>query len=88
MTFRALASDLGVTPRSIAYHVGTREELFGSLVEQVFAGVASALEEETDDPVMGLLMRYCERVIAHPKLTAYVLADLSLMSDELSSLTR
>ncbi|MEM7155295.1 MAG: hypothetical protein AAF799_20775 [Myxococcota bacterium] len=62
--------------------------MFASLVERVYAGVASEVEVgDAGRPLVALLMRYCQRVVAHPNLAAYVLSDLSLMSDELTTLT-
>lgn len=88
LTFRALAEALHVTPMAVAYHVGTRDQLLAKLVAHVYAGVSAAPSiEDPRQRVRALLRRYCERVVAHPKLTAFLLGDLSRCGDELTRLT-
>lgn len=88
VTFRALADELGVTPMAVSYHVGSRRQMFASLVARVYAGVGTEPDVAEPTERLRLMLRhYCERVIAHPALAQCVFADPSLFSGQLVALT-
>ena len=88
VTFRALAAKLDVTPMAITHHVGTRKQLFASLVARVYRDVGTEpLVAEPKARIRIMLERYCQCVIAHPNLVQCVFADPSLFSGQLVALT-
>ncbi|WP_020592150.1 TetR/AcrR family transcriptional regulator [Kiloniella laminariae] len=87
-SFRVLAKALNVTPMAVSHHVGNRKKMLSSLVKMVFDGVGEKPEGKTPQARLRMLLsRYCEQVLLHPNLIQCVLADLSLMDEQLLSLT-
>ncbi|MFJ7142071.1 MAG: TetR/AcrR family transcriptional regulator [Pseudomonas protegens] len=84
---RALARQLGITPMSVAYHVGDQHNLMRLLVERVH-GVPLP-EPQEDLPalqrVQVLLGHYMARVRRHPALTLCVLSDPQLFGGALAA---
>jgi len=88
LSFRALATGLGVTPMAVKHHVGTRKELLCALVAKVYDNLeVTATGEEPRARLRFLLRRYCERVLEYPNLTLVIFADPSLISGQLVTLT-
>jgi len=74
---------------AISYHVGSRKKLFAQLVQQVYAGVGHEPPDGTPvEKVSFLLERYCRTVITHPNLAKCIFSDMSLLSNQLVSLTK
>lgn len=88
LTFRALAKQLGVTPMAIAHHVGTRKQLLAALITLAFSDIGAPADGKTPRArVQFLLNRYCERAIENAHLIPAMLADSSLIGEELSRFT-
>lgn len=88
LTFRALANQLGVTPMAITHHVGTRKQLLAALISLSFSDICAPAEGMTPRArLQYLLNRYCERAIKNAGLIQAMLADSSLIGEELSILT-
>lgn len=88
VSFRALATRLGVTAMAVSHHVGSRRDLFAALIAQVFAGVGAQMVGETpSDRLARLMTRYMARALEHPALLQAVLSDPSLIAGELQALT-
>lgn len=86
---RALARQLGITPMSVAYHVGDQHNLMRLLVERVYA---EPLPEPAPDlpprqRLQALLGGYMARVRRHPALTLCVLGDPQLFHGSLADLS-
>lgn len=88
LTFRALAKQLGVTPMAIAHHVGTRKQLLAALIALSFSNICAPAEGVTPRTrLQYLLNRYCDRAIENARLIQAMLADSSLIGEELSRFT-
>ncbi|MBC2658903.1 TetR/AcrR family transcriptional regulator [Pseudomonas sp. MSSRFD41] len=84
---RALARQLGITPMSVAYHVGDQQQLLRLLVERVH-GVPlpePAAQAAPMERVRWLLGHYMDRVRRHPALTLCVLGDPQLFGGSLAA---
>ncbi len=89
LTFRKLATRLGVTAMAVKHHVGSRKELFQGLIEQKFEGIGEVSEGANGRLALIVALEgYCERVIAHPVLMQSILASPDLMPEQLHSLTK
>jgi AcrR family transcriptional regulator len=88
VSFRALATRLGVTAMAVSHHVGSRRDLFAALIAQVFAGVGARVVGDTaSDRLSQYMTRYMARALEHPALLQAVLSDTSLIAGELQTLT-
>ncbi|WP_162932942.1 TetR/AcrR family transcriptional regulator [Roseovarius sp. EL26] len=84
LTFRALATKLGVTPMAVTYHIGTRHQLLEALITDAFAGLVSPAKGATPAlRLRDLLLRYCEMALSHAALIRCILQTPTLMSDDL-----
>lgn len=87
---RPLARQLGITPMSVAHHVGDQQALLRALVERVHGqplpepdpALAPALR------VRALLAGYMERVRRHPALAVCILSDPALFTESLAAFTQ
>lgn len=87
---RALARQLGITPMSVAYHVGDQHNLMRLLVERVHA---EPLPEPAPSLLPGqriqaLLGAYMARVRRHPALTLCILGDPRLFAGSLAAFSQ
>lgn len=88
VSFRKLAAFLNATPMAIKYHVGSKKELLGSLVETSFRGIADGIEGRTpQERLRNALLVYCSVAIEHASLVRCMLGDTSLMSKDIMQLT-
>lgn len=88
LTFRALAKQLSVTPMAITHHVGTRKQSLSALIALAFADICVPAEGATArGRLQFLLNRYCGHAIENAHLITAMLADSSLIGDELSRFT-
>lgn len=88
LSFRKLAKAFGVTAMALKHHVGTRQDIINSLVHIVYKDVNSIPEtEDSKEAIRQLLGNYCECVFKHPNVSRLLLADHSLINQELFSLT-
>ncbi len=88
LTYRTLAKEIGVTPMTIAHHVGSRQEMLSKLVARAFEGVGAEAEgNNPEERLRNLLTRYCEQALKHPSLIHCILSDISLIQGELCLLT-
>ena len=79
LSFRALATDLGVTPMAVRHHVGSRAKMLRLL----FAGtMGPPVEGLPDGPpanrLSALMTIYCARAVAYAPLLHEALADPDL----------
>jgi len=89
VTYRSLAKALRVTPMAIKHHVGSREQLFKSLVDEVYKKME--FMPSTKGPVnriLNLLESYSETALSHPNLTLYILSDPKLYQGPIEELTK
>lgn len=88
LSFRALAKQLCVTPMAITHHAGTRKQLLSALIALAFSEIcAPAVGESPRARLQFRLNRYCECAVANAHLIQAMLADTSLVGDELSRFT-
>lgn len=88
LTFKALATDLGVTPMAVAHHVGTRAEMIRDLVGMGFDGVEAPVSgADPQARIRALMLRYCARAIRHPAIIRCVLEEPALLTGPLEVLT-
>ena len=87
LTFRALAKQLGVTPMAITHHVGTRKQLLAALIALSLADICGPAEGLTPrERLQYLLKRYCACAIKNAGLIRAMVADSSLIGEELFKL--
>lgn len=87
---RPLARQLGITPMSVAHHVGDQQALMRALVERVHG---QPLPQPCDGlgpvrRIQALLAGYMERVCRHPALTVCILGDPQLFTESLAAFTQ
>lgn len=88
LTFRALAERLCVTPMAITHHAGTRKQLLSALIAMAFSEICAPAEGESPRARLQFrLNRYCECAVTNAHLIQAMLADTSLVGDELSRFT-
>ncbi|BAO63117.1 TetR/AcrR family transcriptional regulator [Pseudomonas protegens] len=87
---RALARQLGITPMSVAYHVGDQRNLMRLLVERVHAEPLAepAAQWPPEARIQALLGEYMARVRRHPALTLCVLGDPQLFGGSLAAFSQ
>lgn len=88
LSFRQLSDILNVTPMAIKYHVGTKQQLLAGLVELAFRDTLIRVAGDApSDRIRYILTRYCRRACQHANLLRCILADPTLMSDEIHRIT-
>lgn len=88
ISFRALADELGVTAMAVSYHVGSKAKMLKNLVELAFSDLAQPLPNSSpEDQLESIMTSYCKRALKHVNLLRCILAETSLMSNELVLLT-
>jgi AcrR family transcriptional regulator len=88
LSFRKLAEKMNVSAMAVKYHVGSKEKLLKSVVDNAFLGVSDDPDGVSPDiRLKFLLERYCKVGMKNALLIKCVLAQPSLMPDELSKLT-
>lgn len=87
---RALARQLGITPMSVAYHVGDQRNLMRLLVERVHAEPMPepAPQLPPAGRIQALLEGYMTRVRRHPALTLCILGDPQLFGGSLAAFSQ
>ena len=82
LTIRRLAAALGVTPMALYWHFRSKEELLGGLVERVWAGVDTDIDETADWPqqLRGLLESLVRVLREHPSASELLLKGEKLNS--------
>lgn len=92
LSFRTLATRLGLTPMAISYHVGNRDQMIADLLVQSFEGIAEDVPDGTPSQKLRfLLLRYCDAALAKPSLVHCMLHDPTMMPEvilELNELIR
>lgn len=88
LTFRTLASMLGVTPMAIAYHIGTRDQMLGDLAAQAFEDVADDVIPGTPSTELRqYLVRYSERALENTDLVRFMLSRPNFLPKVLEDFT-
>ncbi len=88
LSYRKLAKEFGVTAMALKHHVGSRQNLLESIVELVYKNVnAHTVSSDSKQTIKVLLGNYCKCVFRHPNISKMVLADHSLLNQELFELT-
>jgi TetR/AcrR family transcriptional regulator, tetracycline repressor protein len=84
MTMRRLASELGVNPMSIYYHLPGKAAVLSGLVDEVFSQMrvsAPADGASWQEQVKDAAHAYRRVLRAHPNLALQILADTAAVSD-------
>lgn len=89
ISFRKLAIALDVSPMGVKHHVGAQHDLLADLVEIAFKGTLDGIEcDEPEGRLKHILEAYCTRAITNSNLISLVLADTSLIGNEIRAITR
>lgn len=89
LSFRILARRLGVTPMTVSYHVGSRDQMIAELIAQHFTDIATVVPDGTPGQKLRfLLLRYCEAALANSSLVRCMLRDPNQMPEAILHLTK
>ncbi|MGI3168201.1 TetR/AcrR family transcriptional regulator [Pseudooceanicola sp. C21-150M6] len=90
LTMRALATSLGVTPMALYHHVGSRDQLTGLLVQQVFGTPEGWWQHDAPhlDRIARIMSGYVTRATAHPALLLLVFRTPSALTGPLREITQ
>lgn len=77
LTMRSLARQLGVTATAIYYHYSGREDLLGSVVDQVCSRIVDPIPAEGpwDDRLRALMNALVDEASAHPAVVAWTITN-------------
>lgn len=89
LSFRKIAKAFEVTAMALKHHVGSRQDILKSLVENVYCDV-NKIQNTTDskEAIKALLDNYADCVFKHPNLSLLLLADHTLINQALIDLTQ
>ena len=88
LSFRVLANELKVTPMAVTYHSGSKRQLLADLVNFAFTHTLPELDETHPAArARTIVSAYYDRALPNANLLRAMLADTSLISEDLVTLT-
>lgn len=82
VSLAAVAEELGLTKQALIHHFGTKERLYGAVLERISQGFLAEFERFRDDQappeaqLRAYLVGFCARALAAPQDTRLILREL------------